>query len=273
MLIAFTDGARESINQKGGGSGGGSSGRGNDKAVNDSSSTRPSTSSSSTVNIASSTPSRPAQSSQQESIQYNNGNDSNSNQNTNNNQNTNSNINNNSGGTTSFIGTTGTLADRKIPVSCPICMAVPNWVYNEGHRVDVGTGVWTCGYLQETMQDVNRNSQYETERNSCRQAQLKAEEGGCCESTMFADLPGEDIHDACDLCGGGLLPRSKADLLVDTHLLGKHTCASIDNIMKQRMLSTNMCDGVKGWIASTCCSVTATGRTALRGGIADDAVP
>lgn len=266
MLTVFTDGARESINQNGGGSGGGSNGRGQNQAVSGSSSTRPSSSSSNNLNIASPiiaspTPNTPSLSNQQDSINFNSGN----------------NDNNNSGGTSSFIGTTGTLADRERPVTCPICMAVPNNVYNENLLVDVGSGDWTCGYIQETVQDVNMNSQWEIERNNCRNAQFMAEQGGCCAQTMFINGVGEDIHDPCDLCGSNAVPSSKVDYLVDTRVVGKHTCSGLDMVMKQRIFSANICDAVKTNIGGTCCSSgTATVRTAsLRGGVADvdSAVP
>eukprot|EP00751_Fragilariopsis_kerguelensis_P029024 CAMPEP_0170922066 /NCGR_PEP_ID=MMETSP0735-20130129/10205_1 /TAXON_ID=186038 /ORGANISM="Fragilariopsis kerguelensis, Strain L26-C5" /LENGTH=81 /DNA_ID=CAMNT_0011321361 /DNA_START=269 /DNA_END=510 /DNA_ORIENTATION=- len=38
---------------------------------------------------------------------------------------------------------------------------------------------WTCDYLQETVQDVDANAEFESERLMCVQAQLQGEDGGC----------------------------------------------------------------------------------------------
>mmetsp|Transcript_12561 Transcript_12561/g.26219 ORF Transcript_12561/g.26219 Transcript_12561/m.26219 type:complete len:258 (+) Transcript_12561:64-837(+) len=232
MLAAVVSG-RTSINTNGGGSGGGSDGRTKAQGVSNSPTRNNNNKFTSTFNSGSSSSSTSSGGSSSSS----------------------------SSGSSNF-GTTGTLADRLTAVTCPICAA---GTYDAGLKVSVGNGQsFTCGYLQETVQDVNMNSAYESERLGCRTAQLKAEEGGCCSQLSFINLPGADLHDSCSLCGSGrLVDRIEP---VDTGVMGSHTCSSINLMMQEKMLSPNLCPQIIGATASKCC-IAVSGRSApmLRG--------
>ena len=249
--------ARQSINTNGGGAGGGSRGRGNTS----------SSTGSSVTTITLTNPTNTGTSTTSTSL---------------NNQNTNAGYNIASPPTTSNnvvtqqepepvpvpvpepvpepvtnnFGTTGTLEDRVANVACPICNALPDNSYFENISVNVGTGQpWTCGYLQETVQDTDMNSIYDSERVMCRNAQRLSEEGGCCSQTMYTNLPGRDPNDPCSLCGSEV-PVEKAGELVDTVIIGSHTCGSIDMIMGEGMLSATMCPQIKAYTKDFCCTGT-----------------
>ena len=306
FVVCFTSfsnvvlGERKSINQGGGGSGGGSNGR--VKAVNSSSPTSrpPSNLIGGSTNLATGVGSNAS------NVAYNNGNSSisgstittigSSSNSSGSTTNIISSISNNSGSTTNIIssisnnsgssssnngimsnfGNTGTLADRKADVLCPICDAVPDKSYDASVKVNVGTEMWTCGYLQETVQDVDPKSFFEDERNSCRQAQLKAEENKCCAQTMYINQPGIDFHDPCFLCGSGPVMADKSDELVDTGIVGRHTCGSLDMIMKQKIFSANLCPTIIQNAASFCCNggmSARSSRSSLRGAAIGNPLP
>lgn len=145
-------------------------------------------------------------------------------------------------------------------MSCHICDAVVDKSYNADLEVDVGDGeMWTCGYLQETVQDVDPNSLFADEQNLCRHTQLKAERGGCCSQTMYIDMPGADVNDPCFLCGSNPVAVGKGDKLVDTGLVGSHTCSSLDMIMRQNIFSANLCPRIIENAASFCCTPGTSG--------------
>ncbi len=152
------------------------------------------------------------------------------------------------------FGTTGSLAIREVPVTCPICDAVPDKSYDESLKVSVGKESWTCGYLQETVQDADQFSVYENERMMCRQSQILAERGGCCgSSVMYINAPAKTINDPCSLCDWHDVPLEQQDKLVDTIVMGKHTCGALDYVMKRGIFSANMCPIIKQNIADECC--------------------
>lgn len=161
---------------------------------------------------------------------------------------------------TSNFGDTGTLADREVDVFCPICDAVSDHSYDAKVKVDVGNGqMWDCGYLQETVQDVDPNSSYQPERHGCRHAQRMAEMGGCCAKTMYVDTVGKDLNDACDLCGGDGVPSDNMITLVNTGVVGRHTCGDLEMVMKEGMFSSDRCPQIRDAVFSKCCNAPNNG--------------
>jgi len=265
VVTDVTFGSRQSINDSAGGSGGGSNRRNNNKAVNTSSATSgpPPNPTGGATNIASNVGSTAS------NVGYNNGSGSGSGNNGGSSTGSNSassSTSDNSGSMSNF-GNHGTLADREADVSCHICNAVPDKSYDANVQVNVGEEMWSCGYLQETVQDVDPNSLFEDERNSCRQAQLSAEEQDCCAETMYINQPGADFHDPCFLCGNGSVHPDKGEALVNTGVVGSHTCSGLDMVMKERMFSANLCAIIIRNVASFCCNAgTSAGSSSfLRG--------
>ncbi len=153
------------------------------------------------------------------------------------------------------FGTTGSLAIREVPVTCPICDAVPDKSYDESLKVNVGQESWTCGYLQETVQDTDQHSIYRNERSMCRQSQIIAEEGGCCGSqVMYIRTEGEMLNDPCSLCDWHAVPDQNKDKDVDTKLVGTHSCGGLEFIMARGMFNAQMCPMIKANIRDECCS-------------------
>jgi hypothetical protein len=99
------------------------------------------------------------------------------------------------------------------------------------------------------------DSIYDSERVMCQNAQRLSEEGGCCAETMYINLPGRDPNDPCTLCGSEV-PVEKAGELVDTIIMGSHTCGSLDMIMGEGMLSSTMCPQIKANTKDFCCTGT-----------------
>jgi len=284
-------GARESVNINAGGAGGGSNRRNNNAAVNNQSPTSmPPTNNSmgGSTNIASSVGSSTS------NVDYNSGNNNNSGttintstrpSNTGGSTTATATIpSNNSGSTTNTatrpssnngsssnnnggmnFGDHGTLSDREADVTCPICNAVPDYSYDSNVQVNVGSEMWSCGYLQETVQDVDPQSLYTDERNSCRRAQITAEEQGCCSQTMYINQAGVDFHDPCFLCGNGSVASNKLNQLVDTGVVGSHSCAGLDMVMKDHIFSANLCPTIIENAAPFCCNAGVTARSAGMG--------
>ena len=154
------------------------------------------------------------------------------------------------------FGSTGSLAIREVDVVCPICDAVSDKSYNEGLRIDVGEEMWTCGYLQETVQDTDQYSIYDDVAMMCRQSQILAEEGGCCGSnTMYINTPGEMLNNPCNLCDWRDVPDSNLDKLVNTRVVGSHTCGGLEYAMMRGVFSSNMCPLISANIKDECCFV------------------
>jgi hypothetical protein len=141
-----------------------------------------------------------------------------------------------------------------MPIKCPVCNGVPDKSVFESNKVNVGASMWTCGYLQETVQDVDMNSPWESERLGCSNAQIMAEGGGCCAETMYINTPGKDLHDPCALCDGLPVPLSKQNELVNTMEVGTHTCGGLSMIMGQGIFSANLCPIIKQNVKSFCCN-------------------
>jgi len=128
----------------------------------------------------------------------------------------------------------------------------------ESNKVNVGEGkMWTCGYLQETVQDVDGNSPWESERQGCANAQHQAEMGGCCPQNVRINQPGMNPNDPCALCDGLPIPASKQNELVNTQLVGTHTCSGLAMVMQQGIFSASMCPAIKQNTKSFCCNAAA----------------
>jgi len=123
----------------------------------------------------------------------------------------------------------------------------------------------TCGALQESVQDVS------IEERWCRENQLLAESGGCCEKITYSNVA-QSINDPCDLCSGGSVPASKQGTLVST-FLGTWDCGGLSFAMQKGVLSANNCPKIKAAAGDECCSaITARSATNfLRG--ADKGIP
>lgn len=189
----------------------------------------------------------------------------------------NNNNNNNNSGTTSYNNNQNfgnTLDNRVTDVTCDICVDSDITSASKSFTQASGT-TWTCGYLQETVQDVNPASLYQSERYMCGQARLQAEAGGCCTQNNVSNVV-TNINGACSLCygRGGSVPSSKEGEAFNTGVIGTMNCGGLEDAMSQGIISASLCPRVQEAAGDFCCYSGVSGRTAsLRGSVATDPLP
>jgi hypothetical protein len=119
---------------------------------------------------------------------------------------------------------------------------------------------WTCGYLQETVQDVNPYSGAAGEARWCGLAQLWAETNCPCNGPAIAPTTDtfKDPNPACDLCSGQMfasVPQLNSEVTANTGVAGTMNCAGLYNAMAEGVLSSNLCPTVQANAGATCCSI------------------
>jgi hypothetical protein len=120
---------------------------------------------------------------------------------------------------------------------------------------------WTCGYLQDTVQDVNPYSGAAGEARWCGLAQLWAENNCACIGPDIAPTTDniKDPNPACDLCAGNFqfdsVPQLNAELTANTGVAGNMNCEGLYNAMAEGVLTTNLCPTVQANAGPTCCNL------------------
>jgi len=159
-------------------------------------------------------------------------------------------------------GSGSTLDLRDQPVSCDICYGgSPN---SGSVQVDAGK-IWTCKYLQETVQDVDANG-WSGEQQMCANARLLAKQCPCPGGNRPAEVV-IDINDSCNLCAAypGKTPSNvgTTGITVNTNVVGNMNCGGLYNAMNSGIISSNLCPIVKQAAGQTCCTSSyAQGRSA-----------
>ena len=155
--------------------------------------------------------------------------------------------------------------NRAVPVTCSICRSTSRPLLSLDKSFTMPNGLsWTCDYLQETVQDVDEQSSYESERIMCRQAQLQAEKGGCeCGGDPLPPLMSQftDLNGACNLCDGQsspVVPIDQYNAVVQTNVVGSMNCKGLYDAMIDGVLSANLCPTVQAAAGSTCCNTETT---------------
>lgn len=119
---------------------------------------------------------------------------------------------------------------------------------------------WTCGYLQDTVQDVNPYSGAPGEARWCALAQLWAENNCDCVGPEIAPTTDnyKDPNPACDLCAGQMfdaVPQLNSELAANTGVAGVMNCLGLYNAMAEGVLSSNLCPSVQANAGPVCCSL------------------
>jgi hypothetical protein len=135
---------------------------------------------------------------------------------------------------------------------------------------------WTCGYLQETVQDVRTQGGASGEARWCFLAQMWCEQFCTC---IGPDIPPttdniKDPNPACDLCPSGeyqfnYVPAVNADVTANTGVAGNMNCEGLYYAMAEGVLTTNLCPTVRANAGPICCnleSVSGTGGGGSSGG-------
>lgn len=153
----------------------------------------------------------------------------------------------------------------KGPFPCNVCKDSPDGqaartLANPSQSFQMNGDTWTCGYLQETVQDVNPYTGAPGEARWCALAQLWAETPCTCNGP--APLPPPDIKDpnpACDICPSGqyqfdYVPAVNAELTADTGVAGNMNCEGLYHAASEGVLTSNLCGTVRANAGPVCCN-------------------
>jgi hypothetical protein len=129
--------------------------------------------------------------------------------------------------------------------------------------VNPGTGdTWTCGFLQEAMQDVDPTSSGAAgEAYLCSVYQIYAEQYCTCNGPdvpSLLDGKYKDINPSCNLCSGHSLnyvPYFREGQTVDTGIYGTHNCIGLyEAAMYGNLFDADSCESVAETFEA-CCSM------------------
>mmetsp|Transcript_24302 Transcript_24302/g.67290 ORF Transcript_24302/g.67290 Transcript_24302/m.67290 type:complete len:274 (-) Transcript_24302:212-1033(-) len=151
------------------------------------------------------------------------------------------------------------------PGYCNVCRDAPNpnvaWrnLANRGESFSMNGETWTCGYLQDTVQDVNPYSASEGEQRWCSLAQTLANDHCTCTGPDIGNMNDniKQLNPACDLCQGQQLsyvPQVNSGITANTGVAGNMNCEGLYNAMAQGVLTSNLCPTVISNAGPTCCS-------------------
>eukprot|EP00529_Nitzschia_sp_RCC80_P030897 CAMPEP_0113452842 /NCGR_PEP_ID=MMETSP0014_2-20120614/7053_1 /TAXON_ID=2857 /ORGANISM="Nitzschia sp." /LENGTH=290 /DNA_ID=CAMNT_0000344223 /DNA_START=119 /DNA_END=991 /DNA_ORIENTATION=- /assembly_acc=CAM_ASM_000159 len=151
------------------------------------------------------------------------------------------------------------------PFSCNVCKdtadGLPARTLQDPTQSFVMNGdTWTCGYLQETVQDVNPYNGAPGEARWCALAQLWAEKPCTCNGPE--PLPPPDVKDpnpACDICPPGryqfdFVPAINAELTANTGVAGNMNCEGLYYAASEGVLTSNLCGTVRDAAGPICCN-------------------
>jgi len=152
------------------------------------------------------------------------------------------------------------------PGYCNVCRDAPNnnveWrnLVNPGKSFSMNGEPWTCGYLQDTVQDVNPYNGADGEARWCALAQTFAENHCDCVGPQIPSLNQQykDQNKGCDLCQGQQLnyvPSVNSGITANTGVAGNMNCEGLYNAMSQGVLTSNLCPIVVQNAGPTCCSL------------------
>jgi hypothetical protein len=156
------------------------------------------------------------------------------------------------------------------PGYCNICRDVPDQDYNNPSQFRVLANpsesfqmsgkAWSCGYLQDTVQDVNPYSGAAGEARWCGLAQTFAEQSCTCSGPSIPSMNAnvKDLNPACDLCKGqdlDYVPQVNAGITANTGVAGNMNCKGLYNAMSEGVLTSNLCPAVIANAGATCCSI------------------
>jgi len=170
-------------------------------------------------------------------------------------------------------GTTAQYASQYVsfkPGYCNVCRDVPNenvnnptkfrYLSNPSESFRMSGKDWSCGYLQETVQDVNPYSGAAGEGRWCGLAQTFAEESCTCAGPTIPSMSSyvKDLNPACDLCKGmdfDYVPTVNAGLTAQTGVAGNMNCLGLYNAMSQGVLTSTLCGAVTQNAGPVCCNL------------------
>jgi hypothetical protein len=160
------------------------------------------------------------------------------------------------------------IALRPPPYSCNICRDPPpgtgtrDLINHDRSFIMANGNHWTCGYLQETVQDVLPLGGAAGESNLCATAQYLAWQYCDCFGTV---IPGpldtyKDPNPACDLCASptnmfSYVPEVNYEKTTNTQVMGVHNCLGLYQAMSMGILSSSLCPTVQAASGLDCCNI------------------
>lgn len=164
------------------------------------------------------------------------------------------------------------------PGFCNVCRDSPNpdtaWrnLANPSETFTMNGENWSCGYLQDTVQDVNPYNGAAGEARWCALAQTFANKYCTCNGPDIGDLNDQvkQINPACDLCRGQQLnyvPSVNSGITANTGVAGNMNCEGLYNAMAQGVLTSSLCGTVISNAGPTCCSIESINIQEIGGNI------
>jgi hypothetical protein len=156
-------------------------------------------------------------------------------------------------------------------VLCNICRESPpnqpaRTLANPSQSFTMNGDQWTCGYLQETVQDVLAVGGAAGEARACALAQLWAEQKCQCNGPSIPPTTDniKDPNPACDLCPSGqfqfnYVPAVNADVTASTGVAGNMNCEGLYQAMSEGVLTSNICPTVRANAGPICCNLESVG--------------
>mmetsp|Transcript_25716 Transcript_25716/g.56397 ORF Transcript_25716/g.56397 Transcript_25716/m.56397 type:complete len:276 (-) Transcript_25716:215-1042(-) len=152
------------------------------------------------------------------------------------------------------------------PGFCNVCRDAPNpsvaWrnLANPSQTFTMNGENWSCGYLQDTVQDVDPYNGGAGEARWCALAQTFANDYCTCSGPDIGNLNDQvnSINPACDLCRGQQLnyvPSVNSGITANTGVAGNMNCQGLYNAMAQGVLTSSLCGTVISNAGPTCCSI------------------
>lgn len=153
------------------------------------------------------------------------------------------------------------LVDIVSGLGCPICRSYDRPLLNPGHKFTMKNGQgqtadWTCGFLEESVEDVNPAN--EGEGFFCALAQTWAERECSCGGPPITPFQDQviDPNPKCNMCvDDRTVPFIQREELVQTGIAGRMACGGLYDALARGVLPAYLCPDIQRNTADFCCEV------------------
>ena len=142
---------------------------------------------------------------------------------------------------------------------CNVCRDSPHgWrgMTNHGKWFQNNGKWWTCGQVEQSMQDVRVRGPHATaqEKNWCHTIQEIVLANCDCYGAALAPQPVHDPNPGCELCPNNApVPVKNRQKTVQTGVVGNMNCKGLRHAMMQGVLTANTCSRVANNARAACC--------------------
>jgi hypothetical protein len=157
------------------------------------------------------------------------------------------------------------LLGSKVSAVCHICRTAERTLGNPNHKFTMrdsstdATADWTCGYLEESVAELNPN--IAQENFICALAQNWAERECECNGPPIAPFSDDvwEPNPACNLCenidSSNSVPSFRKDELVNTGIAGRMPCGGLYENLAKGILPNSLCAIIQESAAEFCCNL------------------